>query len=79
MKTPNYILKEDYSYPSAKGNSHDLKILKAGAFVRPIQIQYVPKHVLEDERWRWIMTKTETFAYTSQGIVVIPLNIIREV
>lgn len=79
MKTPDYILKEEYSYPSGKGASHDLKVLKAGAFVRPIEQRYVPKHVLEDERWRWFSPKLEVFVYTSQGIVVVPKNIIREV
>ena len=79
MKTPNYILKEELKYPSERGAMHDLKTLPAGSFVRPIQPQYIPKHVLEDERWRWFTPSTDTFAYTSQGIVMIPKNIIREV
>lgn len=79
MKTPNYVLKEEHKYPSAKGSMHDLKVLPIGSFVRPIEPQYVPKHVIDDERWRWFAPKVEVFAYTSQGIIVIPRNIIREV
>lgn len=79
MKTPNYMLKSEYKFASEKGSGHDLRLLPAGAFVRPIQIQYVPKHVIKDERWRWFVPATEVFCYTSQGIIVIPKNLIREI
>jgi hypothetical protein len=76
MKTPNYRLTEPVSLPS-KGRVGD-NDLQAGEFVRPIELVYVPKHVLDDERWKWFNKDTEVFCYTRKGVVPIPRYKIRE-
>lgn len=75
-KTPNYILSEDYSYPTGP---HESKILNSGMFVRPIEIHYVPKHVLDNPLWRGFNKTKEVFVYCRYGIVPVPRNIVREV
>lgn len=45
-RTPNYILKTPF-YLSGPGVNRELP---AGTFVRPISIDYVPLHVLEDNQ-----------------------------
>lgn len=75
--TPNYVLTESYSY-SAGSSNHDSKTLAAGSFVRPIDPRYVPKHVLDNPKYVWFNKNTEVFVYCKYGIIVVPLNIIRE-
>jgi hypothetical protein len=61
----------DHEY-SATGWGQDPIKLGKGEFVRPIEINWVPKHVLEDERWKHYSVVTNVFAYTKHGIVPIP-------
>lgn len=77
MKTPNYRLTDAVSLPSGSYRDGD-KDLSAGDFVRPIELVYVPKHVVDDERWKWFNKETEVFCYTKKGIVPIPKFKIRE-
>ncbi len=78
VRTPNYRLTEELSIQSRKGGYSDPVTLPAGTFVRPIHIDYVPKHVINDKRWEYFNPNTDVFAYTSIGIVMIPKNIMRE-
>ncbi len=76
-RTSNYCLVSDHSYN--QGNSrYDLRILSAGTFVRPLELNYVPKHVIDDERWKAFDKTKEVFCYCRYGIVPIPRNLIRE-
>lgn len=76
-RTPNYRLTEEWLIQVNKGYMDPLK-LPTGTFVRPIHIDYVPKHVLEDPRWKYFDSKNEVFVYTYYGIVPIPKHIMRE-
>ena len=76
VKTPNYALTEAYSCTSNNGG--DYKVLDAGTFVRPIELRYVPKHVVEDHRWRYFNPAEQIFCFTSIGIVPIPRDRIQE-
>ncbi len=51
---------------------------RAGTFVRPIDLKYVPKHITDDERWKYFDKNTDVFCYYSGGIVPIPKALIRE-
>lgn len=74
-RTPNYTLGGPFKH--SKG-PHDEITLPIGSFVRPLDISYVPKHVLEDPEWRYFNKDLEMFCYTSKGIFVIPKYLIRE-
>lgn len=58
--------------------SHDTKILPAGAFIRPLEYEYVPKHIIDSNLWKFFNKETEIFCYTRYGIVAIAKKIIRE-
>lgn len=51
--------------------------LPQGAFVRPIDERYVPKHILEDTTR--LRSNDEVFCYTRYGIIPILKSMIREV
>ena len=74
MKTPNYVLDEDFSIPYGH---HDVKVLPAGTFVRPIETCYVPKHIKDENKW--FNEKTDCYCYTRIGIIVIPKKYVRKV
>lgn len=58
--------------------AYDVKTIPAGTFVRPIEYQYVPKHVKEDDRWtRNFNPETEIYCHTSYGMVPVPRKSIR--
>lgn len=76
MKTPNYALKEEYSIVY---DIHDVKVLPKGTFVRPVQYEYIPKHVIENPMWRFFNKEREVFCYTRYGFAAIPLSSLREV
>lgn len=76
MSTPNYVLTEPVPFSSGH---MDAKILDAGVFVRPIEYCYVPKHVIEDRRWKGFNKTTDVFVYCHHGIIAIPLKSIRRV
>lgn len=76
MATPDYVMTEDFDYMT---DSWDKKIIPAGAFVRPIDQYYVPKHVrntMANKNFDW---ETETFCYTPRdGIIAIPNKMFRK-
>jgi hypothetical protein len=75
VKTPDYALTEEYSY----NEGYDKKTVSAGTFVRPIETRYVPKHVTEDERWKYIKNDEYVFCYWREGIMPFPRKIVRQV
>lgn len=83
MKTPNYVLIEDVqvNLGVASGGWNmpaDYKVLPAGSFVRPINYDYVPKHVLEDPKWKNFNSEKEIFCYTKLGFIAIEKKMLRE-
>jgi hypothetical protein len=76
MPTPNYVLMEDYQINL---DAHDIKVLPQGTFARPIEYQYVPKHVVENPLWRYYNKDRDVFVYCRAGIVLVPKKILRQV
>jgi len=76
MRTPEYVIDKEYTIYS--GIARD-KVLPAGAFVKPIDPYWLPKHIKDSNEFKWANPKTEQFCYTHFGIVLIPLNLIRRV
>lgn len=76
MGTPNWILTEEQIF---REYPHDERVLPKGMFVRPVDIKYVPKHVLEDPRWKFMHPPTEVFIYCRYGFFVVPKDKIRKV
>lgn len=72
---PDYCLIGPHSF----GNPYDQKTLEPGTFVKPIQRKYLPQHILEDERWRWVDHDITVFCYCSAGIIPIPRDLIRSI
>lgn len=77
IPTPNYMLNAPYSFECGQ-NAYDTKTLPEGTFVRPIEIQYVPAHILDNKRWRSFNSSKEIFCYTHYGIIPIPREKIRK-
>lgn len=76
-RSPNYRLKEDFHLSTGSWGS-DTKVIPAGSYVRPIELTYVPQHVVDDLRWRYFDPKLEVFCYVKAlGIVPIPKKHIR--
>ena len=75
MPTPNFVLMDYFT----SGSISDQKILPPGTFVRPIDVRYVPDHVLNDPRWVFFNKEKEVFCYTSIGIVAIKKDLLRQV
>jgi hypothetical protein len=75
IKVSEYVTIQEYVY---KVGAYDSATLPVGTFVKPISYRYVPKHILDDDRWKYFNSEKETFAYTRYGIIVIPLKIVRE-
>lgn len=71
MRTPNYKLNGPVSLPGEAP-------LVAGDYVKPLDIGYVLKHVLDDERWKWFNKDREVFCYTRKGVVPVPKDRIVE-
>lgn len=76
MKTPNYVTTEDCKLDQGKFSA---KILPVGTFVRPINNEYLPRHIKESDMYFWIKTGEYVYVYCSYGIVLIPKDIVREV
>ncbi len=67
-RAPTYVTKNDTTiYEGATGN----KILPAGSFVRPIEWCWVPKHILDDSRFKYGNIDLEVMCYTRYGFVKI--------
>lgn len=67
MRTPNYVLTESHNVSL---NNHDSRHLEEGSFVRPLEMIYVPQHVIDAHKW--FNVKNEIFCYTHFGIIAIP-------
>lgn len=76
LKTPDYVLTEQLVYHMG---AHDTRVLEPGTFMRPIEIQYVPKHVIGDERWRFYDKDRDIFCYCRYGIVMVKRSALRQV
>lgn len=76
-RTPNYRINEDFSFYTP-GSFGDSKMLPEGSYVRPIELSYVPKHVLEDKRWALFNKDKDMFVYCKLGIVCVPKRIVRD-
>ena len=76
MKTPDYVLSEDFKKLDA---NWEAKIIPAGTFVRPIDERYVPDHVKKDRLNMLMRTEHDVYCYTPMGIILIPFAIIRRV
>lgn len=74
MKTPSYRLSDSYTINAASN-----LILPEGAYVNPLHISYVPKHILESAKSKYFNKDTETFVYCHFGIIPIPTKLIKEV
>lgn len=74
-RTPNYVLDRPHTFYRG---GHDSRTLPAGSFVRPIELKYVPAHILDDEQWRWFNKEREVFCFTRYGIIPIPKEYLRE-
>lgn len=73
-RTSNYRLNTAVILQVDKNNS---KVLEAGSYVRPIDLQYVPDHVTD--RWKYFSESSEVFAYTKFGIIPILKSSIEEI
>jgi hypothetical protein len=77
IKTPNFVITQMFVWcPNRLAKTIELP---AGSFVRPIEYQYVPKHVTEAPVWQDFDKNREVFCYTRFGIIALPKNILREV
>lgn len=76
MKIPTYITTEEHRI--YMGIS-DAKVLVAGAFVKPIGLQYLPAHIKDTTDYRFFDPKTDVFVYCSFGIIKLPQAIVREI
>lgn len=76
MKTPDYVLTEDVVHSSGP---YDTKTLPTGAFVRPIELCYVPKHITEHNDNRMFKAEFQAYCYTRFGIIAISWSKMRRV
>lgn len=76
LPTPNYVLINDVSLYGDRGRD---KSLKAGSFVRPIELVYIPQHILEDASNKHFDKDIETFCYTRFGIFAIKNSNMRKI
>jgi hypothetical protein len=74
-RTPNFVTNEPIDINYGK---YDTKVIPVGSFVRPIEYQYVPKHILDDKRWERFDKETEIFVFTRYGFVPVKRTSIRE-
>lgn len=75
MKTQEYCLNQDVTVTLFH---NEKKELPKGAFVVPIDLKWVPKHILDSDMGRWFNKDCHTFCYTRYGIVSVPTETIRK-
>lgn len=75
-RAPDYALMEDFTY---KVGLWESKVMPAGTFLRPVELCYVPKHVVDDSRWSRYDKINDIFCYSSYGFIPIPRKLIRQV
>ncbi len=68
-RSPNYRMKRAYMYSMG---SYDTRTIDSGAYVRPVEFDYVPAHIKEDKRWSNFDKTQHVFIYTRHGFVMIP-------
>lgn len=71
MKTLLYVTTQDVDL------YRDSLVLPKGSFAKVINRYYLPKAVLEDDKFRWVTDDYE-FCYTHFGIVPIKKTYLRE-
>lgn len=74
VRTPNYVL--SVSMTLSMG-SHEKITMAAGSFVRPIHLGYVPKHVIDDPRWKDFDPRFEVFCFCRYGIIPFTKSAVR--
>lgn len=77
IKTANYILTRDVT--CFNGYLLDPKVVPQGSFVKPVDVYYVPHHIIELPENRLADFSTNVFCYTRIGFVLIPREYLREV
>lgn len=73
VKTANYMLKESVIIHYGP---HDQKVIPAGSFVSPVELKYVPKHVIAQYP-SWAMGKDDVYIYTKFGFTYCNKNKLR--
>lgn len=76
MKVEDIVTKQEFSLHISVW---DVKIIPAGTFVKPIELRYLPKHVVDDPRWNEYDVEISVFCYTSYGIIPLPRSLLRTV
>jgi hypothetical protein len=76
IPTPNYVLTEELSMADGRGGH---KVLPSGSFIRPIDKKYLPKHVLEDDKFKGYNIDSYEFCYSSAGIILVHKSQLRQV
>ncbi len=74
-RSKNFQIKEDFKF----GPYNDERTLSAWSYVRPISLDYVPRHVKDADINKSFDKTKETYAFCRYGTIRIPLNIIIEV
>jgi len=74
MKLPEYRLREDHMILT---DMWDIKTVPKGSFVKPLSLNWVPKHVLE--KHPFFDPNNEIFVYCKFGIVSVYKNKIEEI
>lgn len=77
MRTPDYVLTEPFT--DYKGSNQDNKILPAGAFVRPIEFQYLPDHIRKNRDYVNMDKEKYVFCHSSIGMILVPRKQLRSV
>lgn len=72
MKLPEYVLMREVTIRTGRYGG---KVLPVGSFVRPIEIKWVPKDVIEEQRI--YNFDKESYYYTYYGIVIVPNEDVR--
>ncbi len=72
-RTPNWRVVEDIQVSIGR---HEYKTIPAESYVRPIELGYVPQHVID--KWPGFDKANQKFVYCKLGIVPVPINLLRE-
>ncbi len=73
MPVPEYVLDKDVNF---RGSHGDVITVPAGAFLKPIEYCWVPKHILDEYVGKNI--DKHTFCYCRYGIRLIHNDLIRK-
>ena len=76
-RTPDYVTTEQFSI--IKNDFWDKLIIPVNTFVRPIELCYLPKHILDSSLHKWVDLNKEVYAYSHYGIIPIPKDKMRKV